>query len=44
MLSFILFLIGLMIGGTFGVALMCLFQINRINKRNWKEDDYEKND
>ncbi len=44
MLSFILFLIGLLIGGTIGVMLMCLLQINRINKRNRKEDDYEKDD
>lgn len=44
MLSFILFLIGLMLGGTIGVVVMCLLQINRINKRNWKEDDYEKDD
>lgn len=44
MLSFILFLIGLMIGGTFGVTLMCLFQINRINEKNRKEDEYEKDD
>lgn len=42
MLSFILFLIGLILGGTIGVVVMCLLQINRINKRNWKEDDYEK--
>lgn len=44
MLSFIFFLIGLILGGTIGIVLMCLFQINRINKRNWKEGGYEKDD
>lgn len=44
MLSFILFLIGLMLGGTIGIVVMCLLQINHINKRDWKEDDYEKDD
>ena len=44
MLSFILFLIGLMLGGTIGIVVMCLLKINRINKKNWKEDDYEKDD
>lgn len=44
MLSFILFLIGLMIGGIFGVVMMCLLQINRINEKNRKEDDDEKDD
>ncbi len=44
MLSFILFLIGLMLGGCFGVALMCMLQINRINEKKRKEYDDEKND
>ena len=29
-------MIGLMIGGLFGVSVMCLLQINRINKMNCK--------
>lgn len=44
MLSFILFLIGLMLGGCFGVVLMCMLQINRINEKSRKEDSNEKND
>lgn len=44
MLSFIFFLIGLMLGSTIGVVIMCLLQINRINNENRKEDDYEKDD
>lgn len=30
------FIIGLMIGGLFGVVLMCLLQASRLHK--WKED------
>lgn len=44
MLSFILFLIGLMLGGTIGIVTMCLVQINRIHEKSWKEDDDEKDD
>lgn len=44
MLSFILFLIGLMLGGIIGIVTMCLVQINRINEKSWKEDNYEKDD
>lgn len=31
------FIIGFMLGGTFGIFAMCLFQINRI----WKEHEDE---
>jgi len=44
MLSFILFLIGLMLGGMIGIVTMCLVQINRIHEKSRKEDDYEKDD
>lgn len=44
MLSFILFLIGLMLGGCLGVVLMCMLQINRINEKSRKEDENEKDD
>lgn len=44
MLAFILFLIGLMLGGIIGMVTMCLVQINRINEKSRKEDDYEKDD
>ncbi len=44
MLSFILFLIGLMLGGVIGMVTMCLFQINRIHEKCRKEEDNEKND
>ena len=44
MLLFILFLIGLMLGGIIGIVTMCLVQINRINEKSWKEDNYEKDD
>lgn len=44
MLSFILFLIGLILGGCFGIVLMCMLQINRINEKSRKEDCNEKND
>lgn len=44
MLSFILFLIGLMLGGIIGIVTMCLVQINRIHVKSWKEDDDEKDD
>lgn len=36
MSKLLFFLLGLMIGGLVGVALMCMLQINRIN-------EYEKN-
>ena len=38
MTAFIFFIIGLLIGGLIGVAMMCLFQINRMNKISYKED------
>lgn len=44
MLSFILFLIGLMLGGCLGVVLMCMLQINRINEKSRKEVENEKDD
>ncbi len=44
MLSFILFLIGLMLGGVIGIVTMCLIQINHIHEKYRKEDDNEKND
>lgn len=44
MLSFVLFLIGLILGGYFGVVLICMLQINRINEQSRKEDDNEKDD
>lgn len=41
MLEFILFLIGLMLGGSFGVIAMCLLQVNRHDDHKYyrKEDD-----
>ena len=44
MLSFVLFLIGLILGGCFGVVLICMLPINRINEQSRKEDDNEKDD
>lgn len=44
MLSFILFLIGLLLGGVIGIVVMCLCQINHINEKHKKEDSYEKVD
>lgn len=42
MSEFICFLIGLSIGGLFGVTTMCLMQINRMNHTaRRKEDSYE---
>lgn len=38
MSEFLFFIIGLLIGGLGGVTVMCLLQINHLNK----EDDYEK--
>lgn len=39
MTSFIFFIIGLLIGGLIGVTMMCLFQINRMNKISYKKED-----
>lgn len=40
MTEFIFFMIGLMIGGLFGVTMMCCFQINRMNKyHSHREED-----
>lgn len=42
MSEFICFLIGLSIGGLFGVTTMCFMQINRMNYADRrKEDSYE---
>ena len=37
--EFLFFLIGLMIGGTVGVVMMCLLQINRLNDKDRKDGD-----
>lgn len=43
MTEFIYLIIGLAIGGLFGVTLMCCLQINRLNEvARRKEDKYEK--
>lgn len=40
MIEFILFLIGLMLGGSFGVIAMCLLQVNRLyDHKNYRKDD-----
>ena len=41
MTAFILFFIGLLLGGSIGIVLMCCLQINRFNKINYigKEDE-----
>lgn len=44
MLAFILFLIGLMLGGTIGIVIMCLLQVSRLHETIRKEDDFEKDD
>ena len=46
MLDFILFLIGLLLGGVIGVAVMSLVQINRLQDNNFfrkGDSDNEKN-
>lgn len=43
MTELICLIIGIAIGGLFGVTFMCCFQINRLcNATRRKEDDYEK--
>ena len=37
MSEFLFFLIGTMLGGVFGVVMMCLMQINRLSK--WRKED-----
>ncbi len=37
--EFLFFLIGLMIGSTVGVVMMCLLQINRLNNNDRKDGD-----
>lgn len=44
--GFIIFILGCFLGGFVGVALMCMFQINRINRYEMKgkkdDEDEEK--
>lgn len=39
MSEFIFFMIGLMLGGCVGVVMMCLLQINRLNREIYRKDD-----
>lgn len=40
MLELILFIIGFLLGGIFGVVLMCVLQINRLNENySQRKDD-----
>ena len=40
----IVFILGAMFGGTFGVCIMCLMQINRLNDENTRNLDNRKQD
>ena len=42
MLELILFIIGFLLGGIFGVVLMCVLQINRLNENNSQRKDDSK--
>lgn len=42
MLELILFIIGFLLGGIFGVVLMCVLQINRLNEDNSQRKDDSK--
>lgn len=34
MMSFVWFLVGMLVGGSTGIAFMCCFQLNNLNKLN----------
>lgn len=38
MSEFLFFIIGMTLGGLFGIVLMCLFQINRLSERKGDAD------
>lgn len=38
-MKMIQFLCGLTIGGMFGVGMMCLLQINRLNRHDWEVEE-----
>lgn len=42
MLELILFIIGFLLGGIFGVVMMCVLQINRLNENNSQRKDDSK--
>lgn len=44
MTQFIFFLIGLLLGGLIGVTMMCILQINRLNRINTNTKEVEVNE
>ena len=40
-MGFVWFLLGLIVGGMFGLTIMCLFQINRLNDYELKLREIE---